>query len=274
MIDKLKYWLKKYTPTRIQKIFYIARKTPELINIGLFSFGLEKNERMSQLTWSYSGSSSPGELLISKSIDYINNAKLVNLELDNEIENNSSRQYEFEYKNMNNFPGEHYRLLVSVVNTEKFKNFTEIGTGSGIASKVVLQKTDCSINTFDIVPWVENNSHLTKKEFNNERLQQHVENLGSKEIFNKNIPLLVDSNLILLDANKDGRFENLFLSYLSKLNFKNEFRILFIDDIRYFTMYEIWKNIKSPKLDLTSFGHWSGSGLVDISNGLDYKGDK
>ena len=273
MIDKFKYWLKKYTPIGIQKIFYIIKKIPELISIGLFSFTLEKDERMSQLTWSYSGSSSPGELLISKSINYINNAKLVNLELDSEIENNSSRQYEFEYKNMNNFPGEHYRLLVSIINIEEFHNFTEIGTGSGIASKVILQKTDCNINTFDIVPWVQNNSHLTKKEFNNERLKQHVENLGTKEIFNKNIPLILDSNLILLDANKDGKFEDSFLSQISKLTFKNEFRILFIDDIRYFTMYEIWKKIKSPKLDLTSFGHWSGSGLVDISNGLDYKND-
>jgi hypothetical protein len=33
-------------------------------------------------------------------------------------------------------------------------------------------------------------------------------------------------------------------------------------------MVNLWRRIDSPKIDLTSFGHWSGTGLVDISNGL------
>ncbi len=35
------------------------------------------------------------------------------------------------------------------------------------------------------------------------------------------------------------------------------------DDIRVWNMLEIWRGIRRPKLDLTSFGHWSGTGLVD-----------
>ena len=33
-------------------------------------------------------------------------------------------------------------------------------------------------------------------------------------------------------------------------------------------MIDLWVSIESPKLDVSSFGHWSGTGLVDISEGL------
>ncbi len=33
-------------------------------------------------------------------------------------------------------------------------------------------------------------------------------------------------------------------------------------------MIDIWRSIKSPKLDATSFSHWSGTGIVDISKGF------
>jgi hypothetical protein len=35
------------------------------------------------------------------------------------------------------------------------------------------------------------------------------------------------------------------------------------DDIRLWNMLRTWRTINRPKLDLTSFGHWSGTGLVD-----------
>jgi hypothetical protein len=40
------------------------------------------------------------------------------------------------------------------------------------------------------------------------------------------------------------------------------------DDIRFVNMVDNWNAIASPKLDLTSFGHWSGTGLVDLSEPL------
>lgn len=44
-----------------------------------------------------------------------------------------------------------------------------------------------------------------------------------------------------------------------------------LDDIRFLNMWRLWRSIRSPKLDATSFGHWSGSGLVDLHNGLQLK---
>lgn len=36
-------------------------------------------------------------------------------------------------------------------------------------------------------------------------------------------------------------------------------------------MLNLWDEIESPKIDLTSLSHWSGTGLVDISDRLKIK---
>jgi hypothetical protein len=57
------------------------------------------------------------------------------------------------------------------------------------------------------------------------------------------------------------------LSQLAKLDPRTK-KLLILDDIRFMNMIRLWRGIASPKLDLSSFGHWSGTGLVDISKGL------
>jgi len=269
--NKIQYWYKKYTPLILQKFLYILRNIIHVMRLGFFNFEIQQDSRMSQLTWAFAESSKVDSAFISKIVKYINAASSMELKFDPSIEPDKSRQYEFEYVNMNMFPGEHYRILVGIINTENFKNFIEIGTGSGIASKAILNMTNADINTFDIIPWREDNSHLTKVEFNNDRLKQIDEDLSNQQAFNKYSELISNSDLILLDADKSGDFEDNLLTKMSRISFESKFRLLFIDDIRYFSMYRIWKKIHNPKIDLTSFGHWSGSGLVDISNGIIYK---
>jgi hypothetical protein len=72
----------------------------------------------------------------------------------------------------------------------------------------------------------------------------------------------------MLDGPKDGSFEETLLGYLSAKELPNKTRWLFIDDIRFENMYKLWRSIASPKIDLSSFGHFSGSGLVNIQEGL------
>ena len=76
------------------------------------------------------------------------------------------------------------------------------------------------------------------------------------------------AQLIFCDAPKDGIFEPAFLSLLAEAELSQRPRWLLLDDIRLLPMVECWRSISSPKLDLTSFGHWSGTGIVDISLGL------
>ena len=52
-------------------------------------------------------------------------------------------------------------------------------------------------------------------------------------------------------------------------NLKNKKnKILIMDDIKFMNMINLWNSIKSPKMDISSVGNWTGTGLVDISNGF------
>ena len=70
------------------------------------------------------------------------------------------------------------------------------------------------------------------------------------------------AELILLDAAKDGMTESKILANLQQVPFAKA-PLLVMDDIRVWTMLKVWRDIRYPKLDLTSFGSWTGTGLVE-----------
>lgn len=39
------------------------------------------------------------------------------------------------------------------------------------------------------------------------------------------------------------------------------------DDIRLWNMLRIWREIRLPKMDMTSFGPWCGTGLCEWTGG-------
>jgi hypothetical protein len=58
--------------------------------------------------------------------------------------------------------------------------------------------------------------------------------------------------------------ERVFFEQMCALPRRNRV-VLFFDDIRVPNMIAIWRSITRPKLDLTSFGHWSGTGLTYLA---------
>ena len=70
------------------------------------------------------------------------------------------------------------------------------------------------------------------------------------------------ADFIFVDAAKDGVMEQRFLDNFRKLGLPKGPLVMF-DDIREWKMLRIWNDIAEPKLDITSFGHWTGSGWVD-----------
>lgn len=178
-------------------------------------------------------------------------------------------QPDFEYANI--YPGEHYRLLSGLIKGLKPAVCVDIGTYRGCSARVMLDNNEPNsrIYTFDIEDY---NSFdwtvLKDSDFEGERLVFIKEDLGDEEVFNKHTELLDSANFIMLDGPKNDVFEGLFLAQLSKANLSRKPRWLFIDDIRFPNMQKLWRRIQSPKIDLSSFGHFSGSGLVNISKGL------
>jgi predicted O-methyltransferase YrrM len=171
-------------------------------------------------------------------------------------------------KYFNVFPGEHYRLLKAITAMRQPGTVVEIGTYTGMGSVALGQGlVDGKIHTFDILPWNSFDTHLSQAEFDSGRLNQVLADLSMPETFEQHRSLLESADLIFLDAPKDGVFEYRLCELLATLTPRSA-RLLIIDDIKFLNMVGLWRSIASPKLDLTSFGHWSGTGMVDISGGL------
>jgi predicted O-methyltransferase YrrM len=164
------------------------------------------------------------------------------------------------------WPGEHYKLLAGIIQVMNPKLVIEIGTAKGLSSlsmkKFLAQ--DAKIITYDIIDWKDypTGNYLKEEDFQDGRLIQFTDDLSSEEGFKKHSDLLVNADLIFADAAKDGTQEQLFINNFKKLKFKNSPIVVF-DDIRLWNMLKIWRDLDMPKLDITSFGHWSGTGLVD-----------
>ena len=165
------------------------------------------------------------------------------------------------------WPGEHYRLLAALVKILRPKLVIEIGTATGLSALALKQYLpgDGRIVTYDVIPWQHfPGSALRLQDFADGRLQQRTDDLSRREVFEAQRAELRGAQLIFVDAAKDGAMEQRFLDHFALADFAQPPLIVF-DDIRLWNMLAIWRGITKPKLDLTSFGHWSGTGLVQWS---------
>lgn len=165
---------------------------------------------------------------------------------------------------INVWPGEHYRLLAAIVLEMKPHIIIEIGTAtraSCLSMKKYLPQGG-KIITYDIIPWDKYpGSGLKCTDFDSQ-LEQRVIDLTNKEEAFLEFDVLKTADLIFVDAAKDGQMEQNLCDLFDSIPFyKNP--IVIFDDIKFTNMINIWRNIQHSKLDLTSFGHWSGTGLVD-----------
>ncbi len=162
------------------------------------------------------------------------------------------------------WPGEHYRLLAAVMRIVRPTLAVEIGTYTGISALAMRAGLNDSgrLVTYDIMPWSKLASTVLVESDFGPRFEQHVGNLGNPEFFEAERDILLDAEVIFCDGPKDGVFEPTFLARLARERQKPG--LLIFDDIRLLNMVELWRTLDRPKLDLTSFGHWTGTGLVRI----------
>ena len=174
----------------------------------------------------------------------------------------------------NAFPGDHYRLLAGLLTSLRPTCIVDIGTHMGTGTRVMYDfASRAKIHTFDLTPWHEfEPTFLNEGDFveNGGRLTQHLADLTDPDNFQKLSALLQQADFIMVDACKDGVFEEKFYSLLSTLSMENKTRYMLLDDIRFTSELVNWRRIESPKIDLTSFGHFTGTGLVDISEGFKF----
>jgi predicted O-methyltransferase YrrM len=162
------------------------------------------------------------------------------------------------------FPGEHYQLLGAVVKLLQPKLVVELGTHLGYSSLCMKHflPEDGKLVTFDVIPWNQFSSTILKSTDFDSRLEQCIDDVTDAATFEKYQSLFENADIIFMDALKDGVQEYQFLANFAKVKFKKKCLFVF-DDIRLWNMLEIWHTMEKPKLDLTSFGHWSGTGFVE-----------
>jgi predicted O-methyltransferase YrrM len=202
----------------------------------------------------------PSPRLISLAVEAIERARHVKL-------NGLAARESGPTQMANLWPGDHYRLLVGLAGVLDARLVLEIGTGTGLSALAMLSAmpSDARVVTFDIVPWQEYPGGVLRAEdFADGRLEQRVADLSVTETAQQHRELLQEADLLFVDAAKDGFQERRFLDLFESVSFKRA-PVAVLDDIRLWTMLEIWRDVSRPKLDLTSFGHWSGTGLIDYS---------
>jgi predicted O-methyltransferase YrrM len=168
---------------------------------------------------------------------------------------------------INIFPGEHYRLLRALSSVLKSQLAIEVGTFRGYGSLALLNSlTTSRVVTYDVIKYPPD--HLSV-DFSNldGQIESRVINLIDEIDFASQTKTLSECDFIFIDGPKDGIFEYLLLDRLASVRYFRP-KILVLDDIKFMNMIPLWRSIRNPKLDISSFGHWSGTGLVDVREGL------
>jgi predicted O-methyltransferase YrrM len=163
------------------------------------------------------------------------------------------------------WPGEHYRLLGGLIKTLQPRLVIEIGTDCGLSALAMRKYLPPGgrIVTFDLRPWRQvEETALRETDFSDDALEQRLEDLADPAVAMRNRDLLEKADFFFVDGPKDNFFEQRFVDNLRAMKIAGRPLMMF-DDTRLKSMLRFWDQLPFPKLDLTSFGHWSGTGLVD-----------
>lgn len=171
------------------------------------------------------------------------------------------------------WPGEHYKLLAALTEVLQPQLAIEIGTHQGVGSLSILHAlpTGSELVTVDIIPWGQiGESALKETDFVAGRFSQVLGDLSDRAFFDLLKPRIEECDLLFVDGPKDVTFERTLLGFLETCRLPDR-ALVILDDIRRWSMLTIWREIRRPKMDLTSFGHWCGTGLVDWNGRPDHE---
>jgi len=150
---------------------------------------------------------------------------------------------------------DHYRLLSYI--SSLFKNITicDVGTKHGLSAIALASHTN-KVYSYDLEDKLDDQIKEVASDINCTFL---LENCLETE---ENRERLLSSDIVMLDTDHDGVFEEAFYLFLKTNNFSG---ILLLDDIHLCDpMKNFWSSITEPKFDITKYGHFSGTGLVSF----------
>ena len=161
---------------------------------------------------------------------------------------------------------QHYKLLADLSHFFQGSDIFDIGTHYGSSALALSHNPANKVMTFDIADDLTKFGliHNTKKKYYDApNIEFHMADLfnpNTRKFFEEK---LLASPLIMIDVDPhNGLMEWDIYSYFKSVNYQG---ILLFDDVHYFQpMREnFWNKVDDKyKVDLTSLGHFSGTGLV------------
>lgn len=162
---------------------------------------------------------------------------------------------------------EPYRLLYYFANLFNDSIIIDLGTSNGGSAIALSHNKTNQIFSFDIVDRCQTSFLQNENNFENMPSFSNVDFIVTED-FRKYLGIILKSPLIYLDIAHDGIWENILFELLIKYNYKG---IMILDDIHEFPeLKKFWNNISIKKIDLTKYGHWSGTGLIDFSEKIEF----
>jgi len=160
-----------------------------------------------------------------------------------------------------NLSGDQEYRLYSYLTTF-FENITilDIGTLNGRSAIALSHNNKNKVISYDVLDYINDKNHIIYRKSNIEfRIKNVLDDLTPEFIKN--------CRLVVIDIDNCEITEKI-INKLIQCNFTG---IIILDDIHHpdkilnDNMQHLWKNITIPKIDITKYGHWSGSGMI-ISN--------
>lgn len=152
---------------------------------------------------------------------------------------------------------EHYRLL-RYLTSKIDSNIVEIGTHAGSSAIAMSLDTDYTILTYDVVEMKGKNYDYIKNIIF--RLTEYQKDSEYEDF-------ILNSKMIFIDAPHNGFFERELYAWLKDKNYKG---LTIWDDIHLNEdMKSFWNDVDLPKLDITKYGHVTGTGAIYFSNDIE-----
>jgi hypothetical protein len=157
-------------------------------------------------------------------------------------------------------PGkQHYKCLAYLSQQFNDCDIFDIGTHMGSSAIALSYNKNNTVHSFDLIDKISDKIDIPNINF-------YTDDLMNSIVRQKWEEKLLNSPIIFLDIDPyNGELEYQFYLYLLSKNYKG---ILIVDDIHHFEgmRKKFWSKVDmSHKLDITNVGHWSGTGIINIS---------